>query len=306
MKNNFKYDGNWHRLLNIWLHANIMRILTLGFYTFWGRTRIRSYILHSFSLQSDRFEYLGSAKELLKGFLIAFPVWVISIVALFRAEDSPYVDLIAIALFLLFYFLFFAASYNSFKYRMNRIAWRGIRGHLSGSATKYGLYAIWYALFDILTLGLAMGWTDHKMYKYRTNKLTFGNIPVRYIGEGIELFKPNLISIVFIPVTFGLSRIYYRARKHRYLYSNTFIGPFRLHNDESTRSLLILYFKTTLIIGLSFGLLYPLALHLNMKYMAKHFSLSGDLNTDAVKQAAEFEKTSGEGLSSLLGNSGMF
>src|SRR5271155_736302 len=54
------YDGNNRELLRLWLKTTALAILTLGFYRFWGRTRIRRYLWSRLSLLDDRFEYDGT------------------------------------------------------------------------------------------------------------------------------------------------------------------------------------------------------------------------------------------------------
>jgi len=49
----------------------LLNVITVGFYRFWDKTRIRNYIWSHLRFQGENFEYTGTGKELLFGFLIA-------------------------------------------------------------------------------------------------------------------------------------------------------------------------------------------------------------------------------------------
>ncbi len=49
----------------------ILTILTLGIYRFWAKTKLRRYIWRHLMVGGESFEYTGTGKELLLGFLKA-------------------------------------------------------------------------------------------------------------------------------------------------------------------------------------------------------------------------------------------
>src|SRR5688572_29525354 len=72
--NRIEYDGRASAIFGIWALNFFMKIITIGIYSFWGKTRIRKYVTSCFSLGGDRFEYTGTGGELFKGFLKALPI----------------------------------------------------------------------------------------------------------------------------------------------------------------------------------------------------------------------------------------
>src|SRR6266566_1294797 len=68
------YDGRVGSLFWLWLKVTLLSILTLGFYRFWGRTRIRKYLWSRVSLDGERFEYDGTGGELFRRFLVTLVV----------------------------------------------------------------------------------------------------------------------------------------------------------------------------------------------------------------------------------------
>lgn len=67
------YDGNLKKLWFLWLKKIILSILTLGIYSFWGKTYLRKYVVHSFQIDRDRLEYIGTGKELFLGVFTGSP-----------------------------------------------------------------------------------------------------------------------------------------------------------------------------------------------------------------------------------------
>lgn len=108
--------------------------------------------------------------------------------------------LLAIALipvYLVFYFIFlpFLIVYGSLRYRVSRLRWRGIRGHLEGSAVLYGLIGIFQTFMKIITLGFWIPISDAVMIKYKVKKLYFGSERATFIPSTKNLIIANLASI---------------------------------------------------------------------------------------------------------------
>src|SRR5882762_4713710 len=68
------YDGRLGPLFSLWLKVTLLAFLTLGFYRFWGRTRVRKYLWSRISLDGERFEYDGTGGELFRRFLVTLVV----------------------------------------------------------------------------------------------------------------------------------------------------------------------------------------------------------------------------------------
>jgi len=108
--------------------------------------------------------------------------------------------LLAIILFpiyLLFYFIYlpFVIVYGSLRYRMSRLRFRGIRGHLEGSSLLYGLLGLIQTFLKCVTLGFWIPFSDIIMYKYKIKKLFFGNQNTSYSPSLKTLINMNLATI---------------------------------------------------------------------------------------------------------------
>src|SRR4051794_33119066 len=90
----FVYEGRLGEIYGIFIVNLLLSIVTLGFYRFWGKTRMRRYVWSRVSLSGDPFEYTGTGGELFVGFLIVMVLFFVAtivrtVVDLQAAPDSP-------------------------------------------------------------------------------------------------------------------------------------------------------------------------------------------------------------------------
>ena len=201
------YDGKDGQLYKIWLVNLLLKICTLGVYNFWGKTRLRRYITNSFLLLSDRFEYSGTGGELFRGFLKALPIIIIMYLPfiIFKDGKNPAVNLMFFPIF----FLIFAATYTSIRYRYSRTTWRGIRGHLTGSALKYASLRMFRTILNIITLGILIPYSDISIQKYQIDHTHFGTAKAEFNGNGSKLMGVHIIPV------YGTGRLWYGIFMHR-------------------------------------------------------------------------------------------
>jgi uncharacterized membrane protein YjgN (DUF898 family) len=195
------YDGTTESVLILWLKVLGLNIITLGFYRFWGRTRIRRYLWSHVSLLDERFEYDGTGTELFVRFLVAVVIFapllsmanIVTLLGggLFWARVASYVQFVL--LILLSYFAYYAGR----RYRMSRTLWRGIRGGLDGSGINYAFRAFAFLLSAMLTGGWSSPWQYVGLWRYEINNAGFGNDEFSFEGAGSDLVRPFAITWFF-------------------------------------------------------------------------------------------------------------
>ncbi|MDP4832313.1 MAG: YjgN family protein, partial [Rickettsiaceae bacterium] len=239
IKNRFEYEASTSKIFGIWILNFFLSIITIGIYSFWGKTKMRKYIANSFSLLGDRFEYNGTGGELFRGFLKALPIIIIVYMPfiIWDQEEDSWVILMFIPILCLVYM----AIYAALRYRLSRTTWRGIRGKLTGSAFCFAKKNMIRQFLNIITLGLLIPSSDIKIYKYIAENMHFGNTPVKFDGNAKSLFGINLITLLLAIPTVGLSRIWYSAALTRYTYGHTTINNLRFKANYTGSSLLALH-----------------------------------------------------------------
>src|SRR5260370_272314 len=79
-----RFVGHGEVFWRLLARGAVLLMLTLGIYRFWLTTDIRRYLWSSTEIADESFEYTGTARELLLGFLIAIAVLVPLYGAFFR------------------------------------------------------------------------------------------------------------------------------------------------------------------------------------------------------------------------------
>ena len=192
------YDGRVGELFGLWLKTLLLSILTLGFYRFWGRTRIRKYLWSRVSLDGDRFEYDGTGGELFRRFLVAvaviMPVVLLPVILHLLGVAEGIVEALQSALYFGLSYLALIGYYAGRRYRMTRTVWRGMRGGLDGSPTKYAALSLKVWALNLLTLGLYYPWARVRLWSYEANNLRFGDRRFTFEGSGRHLFGTWVLS----------------------------------------------------------------------------------------------------------------
>ncbi|MBS0287069.1 MAG: DUF898 family protein [Proteobacteria bacterium] len=109
-------------------------------------------------------------------------------------------------IYLIFFFAFlpFIIVFGSLRYRISRLRWRGIRGHLGGSALVYGSLGLINTILKVITVGFWIPISDIMLSKYKLKKLYFGNQKAAFNISYKALIMVNLGTIGAICYLVGL------------------------------------------------------------------------------------------------------
>lgn len=168
-----------------------LQLVTFGFYRFWLVTDMRRHLWSRTSLDGEPLEYLGQAKELLVGFLIALavlaPIYLGYAALGYAAETAQ--AFASLPFFLLYYLLGHFALYRARRYRLTRTVWRGVRFWMEGSGWAYaGRVALW-GIALALTLGLAAPWRAAALERYKMRNTRYGDLAGDFVGAGAQFLR---------------------------------------------------------------------------------------------------------------------
>jgi uncharacterized membrane protein YjgN (DUF898 family) len=172
--------------------GSALTIVTLGIYRFWYKTDLRRWYWRHTVVAGSAFEYRGTGRELLLGFLFALAVLVpiylvVALGSLFASEVA------GIALNVLFAFIFLLlvqyGAYRSRRYRLTRTVWRGLRFDQTGSAWAYAGLSFAWLLPTILTLGLTFPLMRRSLEGYRMRHTRFGTAQGRFAAPAWPLMR---------------------------------------------------------------------------------------------------------------------
>jgi uncharacterized membrane protein YjgN (DUF898 family) len=177
------------------IRGALLLMVTLGIYRFWLTTDIRRFLWSNTILADENFEYTGTARELLLGFLFAIAVLVPIYGALFAASLGLGVigQLSSVIAFVLLAVLGQYAIYRARRYRLTRTVYRGMRFHQSGSGWRYAACALFWWVMIALTIGLAYPFAQSRLERFKMRNTFFGDLPGRFEGSGWGLFFRGLL-----------------------------------------------------------------------------------------------------------------
>lgn len=178
---NISYSGGKGPVFWLALRTGIFTVLTLGFYRFWAKTRLRRYYWSAIRLGGTPLEYVGDPLEKLLGFLVAvvfmaFYIGVVNLLLMYFSFALLKGNFAAYALsFVGLAPIIFFAQYRARRYILARTRWRGIRFGLEPGAWGYSWRAMVHWLVAIASLGLLWPLTTLWLEKYRVSRTYFGS-----------------------------------------------------------------------------------------------------------------------------------
>lgn len=204
-----EFTGKRGALFWLALKTGVLTILTLGFYRFWMKTRMRRFYWSAIRPGGHPMEYVGDPFEKLLGFFIAVVIltFYIGIVNLllafvsFSVFSSSYFGYAAS--FLGVVPLWFYARYRARRYVLGRTRWRAVRFGLEPGAWGYAGRALWYWVLTILTAGILWPRMTFLLEKYKTDRTFFGSARLSQGGRWPMLFRatwPFVISLLGLGV----------------------------------------------------------------------------------------------------------
>lgn len=184
------------------IRGGALLLCTLGIYRFWLATDMRRFLWANTELAGETFEYTGTARELLLGFLIALAILVPINAAVFLLSlaAGELGGLLVMLNFVFFIAFGQYAIYRARRYRLTRTIYRGVRFHQSGSALRYAVCAMFWWTLIVLTLGLVYPFAQSQLERFKMRHTFFGDLPGRFEGTGGSLFARGILLWVLIVI----------------------------------------------------------------------------------------------------------
>jgi uncharacterized membrane protein YjgN (DUF898 family) len=299
------FHGSAGSLFGIQAVNVLFTLLTLGIYYFWGRTRVRAYLLGGTELEGDRLAYHGTGKELLIGFVKGVAVLFIPI-ALLTVLPQVYgvADVVASALSSMLYLLGLVlvplAMVGARRYRLSRSSWRGVRFSFRGPAREFVWIFVVGTILTSLTLGIYYPVFVTRRQAFMISHSYFGSGRFDFDGRGRELIGSFLLMVLLFLPTLGLSWFWFSARRHRFFTEHTRFGATRFRSTVTGGRLAWLTISNVLAIVLTLGLAWPWTVVRGVRFTFRYLILEGPLDLADVRQDARAASATGEGLAGLL------
>ncbi len=284
------FHGKGFDFFKIQLVNLILSIVTLGLYYPWARAKTLSYLYSQTRFESQPFVFTGTGAEMFRGFIKAFifiiAMYVILICSAFLGEGAQQLALLGA-------YLFFLAMvplilHGSYKYRMAKTVWSGIRFGYTGDRKELIRLFLKGVFFTVITFGIYGAWFRINMRKYLLGHVRMGNAEFTYKGDGGDFFILNLKGYFLTLFTLGIYSFWWQRDLFRYFVDNLRLS----HYDEKVRfrstasggdfaGLLIVNF---LIIVITLGLGYAWVVTRTLDFGMKHIAIEGEIDFNELAQ----------------------
>ena len=299
------FHGSGGTLFGIYVVNVLLTIVTLGFYRFWGRTKVRRFMLSQTAFEGDRFAYHGTGKELLLGFVKALLFVGLPITALSTAArlsgDLKIVIAAQVFTYILVFIFIPIAMVGARRYRLSRTSWRGIRFSFRGRARALVRIFMLATLLNALTLTLYYPFFQARQQTFMVSNSHFGRRPFRFDGRGRDLFGAYVVALLLLVPTLGFYMFWFNARMTRYFWEHTYFETARFRSTMTGGALLVQTLGNGIMLILTLGLAWPWVLIRRTRFELARVSVEGPLDLAGIVQEPQLATATGDALSSLLG-----
>jgi uncharacterized membrane protein YjgN (DUF898 family) len=283
----------------------LLTLVTAGVYYFWGRVRVRRYLLSQTEFEGDRFAYHGTGGELLRGFLKAMLIFGVPLVAVNVAPgllggvelETPARILTSVIVMVFVP----VAMVGAHRYRRSRTSWRGIRFSFRGKTWEFVKLFVAGTILTSLTLGLYYPVFQTRIRGFMVSHAYFGQRRFRFTGSGRDLIRPYLLAVLLTLPTLGLCWFWFLARRSRYFWEHTFFETARFRSTITGRLLLNLIVGNFLLLLVTLGFAWPWVLVRNARFAFAYLRIEGVLDLAGIVQEPQTGVATGDALSSVLG-----
>ncbi len=299
------FHGTGGSLFGIHIVNVLLTIVTLGIYYFWGKVRVRTYLLSQTEFEGDRFAYHGTGKELLLGFLKAVLIFGVPLALVANLPalvgGGPEIAILAAVLTYATITVFIPfAMVGARRYRLSRTSWREIRFSFRGRVLDFIKLFVVGSLLSAITLGLYYPIFETRRYGFMVSHSYFGSQGFQFDGKGRELFGSFLLAILLFLPTLGLAWFWFLAKKQRYFWEHTSLAASRFRSTVTGGRLLLLNLGNLLLLVVTLGWGWPWVVVRNVRFAFRYLMLEGPLDLAGIQQEALDASATGDALAGFL------
>ena len=299
------FHGRGGSLFGIQIVNLFLSLITLGVYSFWGRVKVRNYLMSQTEFAGDRFAYHGNGRELFIGWLKAMalfgiPIFVLGVLQIIVGMDSALFSILQFVIYILVGFFIPVAMVNARRYRLSRVSWRGIRFSFRGGVRDFITIYIKGWLLTLVSLGLYYPYWQNRRQSFMVSHSYFGNQQFAFDGHGRDLFWSFVLHIVLTLPSLFLCWTWYAAQVQRYYAEHTSFQAARFRSTVTGGGVFALWLGNAVLFVLTLGLAWSWITVRNARYYVDHLALAGALDVASVMQEAQPATATGEGLAGFL------
>jgi uncharacterized membrane protein YjgN (DUF898 family) len=299
------FIGEGVDLFKIQLVNFLLGLVTLGFYYPWAKAKKLQFLYSSTTLEGHPFAFTGTGKEMFKGFIRAVLLFVgfYSILFVFIYFKHLYIG--AAIFYLGILAIIPLAIHGSFRYRMAKTVWKGIRfGYLGERGKLIKLFA-GGLLLSIITFGLYFPFFSIKLRTYIIQNIKVGDATFDYNGDDTYYFWLSIGGYILSVLTLGIYSFWWQKKLFEFFVNHIQLRKhdkeLRFRSRASVGDFFELIIINFLITVFTLGLGYPWTLVRTLKFVTRNIIIEGHLSLDELQQLqSDYSNATGEDLSDML------
>ncbi len=287
----FQFLGKGSEYFSIMIVNWLLTLVTLGIYYPWARAKRLKYIYGQTALNDEHFNFAGTGKEMFRGFIkvILFYIVVMGVYFLFSSMQMP--RLAFLCVFVAFFAIYPLAIHGSYRYRMSRTSYRGIRFGYRGDRTELIKNCIKWTLLTLVTLGIYGAWMEMNVRRYTHQNIRYGSVEFDNDSDGTQWFLLNLKGYFLSLITAGIYSFWWQRDIFNY-----YIECISMQKDGQK---IQCYSTATaggffnLLIGNMFLIIFTLGFGTawaemrTQRFIWDNIKMEGDINLDEIHQTEE-------------------
>jgi uncharacterized membrane protein YjgN (DUF898 family) len=207
---------------------------------------------------------------------------------------------IILAFYVIIMFLYGLAVYRARRYRLSRTRWRGIRLFQTGSAGKYALMYMLFAVLKPASLGWVTPIANTWLERYRLTNTHFGDRRFAFAGTAGDLYGAFAVGWLFALLTLGFGYFHYKARELAYFACHTRCDGVGFRFDPTGWQLFRFWYVNMVLLVATLGLAYPFVQLRQARFVARHLAIIGQPKFEQIRRLPVDSPVIGEGLADAV------
>lgn len=290
-----RFQGKGLDFFKIQIVNLILCMLTLGLYYPWAKVKTLSYLYNQTVFEEQPFVFTGTGSEMFRGFIKAILFFLLLYVAVvclvIIGKGSGWVQLVLLGFYFLLLALVPLVLHGSYRYRMAKTVWRGIRFGYTGNRAALVKLFFKGLFFTIITFGIYGAWFSMNLRKYLLDHVKMGNASFRYEGNGGDYFILNLKGYFLTIFTLGIYFFWWQKNLFDYFINNLHLSEgekkVKFTSTATGGDFAALLIVNLLIILFTLGLGYAWVVTRTLVFATNHIQVNGDMRFDELAQTQQ-------------------
>lgn len=276
----FAFTGKGIDLFVLALVNGLLGFVTLGIYSFWGRTRIREWWHQNLSLAGYQFGWHGTGMELFIGFLkvmgMSLVLLLVTLAPFLFMNSQTASSLQTLLFYIGLAFVSPVAIFGAVRYRLSRSSLHHIRFGLNGRLSECYWPILREFFLLVITLGIYRPYFDTHLREYFVNRVYFGNAKFRFTGNASDLMSSYLWAYFLYLPTLSYSMAWYRAKREKYFWAHTAVDRATFQLDVDPMEYAVFHVATTMLTTATLGIGWAWSQTMEARYFLDRMTLAGD------------------------------